>query len=180
MRDSGLYQVVTVNEHIKRVVTVAHQIELVALNAILLAKRVGRSAAGFGIISDELRRFSQDLRAQMQNVRQASQVAIQACSALIRHARRDELLHRAGISFSGDILQALERDMLQARRGLCQLLEEAAKLCRFGDIITRAAKIEAAYAGGYSLRLTEIAADFDNHILGVQQLLTRLERELRA
>ena len=60
-----LLRIVRINEEIKRVVSVAFKINIMALNAIFLAKRAGNAALGFGVLSNELRVFSKDLRESM-------------------------------------------------------------------------------------------------------------------
>ena len=60
-----LLRIVRINEEIKRVVSVSFKINIMALNAIFLAKRAGTAALGFGVLSNELRVFSQDLRDSM-------------------------------------------------------------------------------------------------------------------
>ena len=44
-----LLRIVRINEEIKRVVSVAFKINIMALNAIFLAKRAGTAARGFGV-----------------------------------------------------------------------------------------------------------------------------------
>ena len=53
---SELTCIVRVNEEIKSIVATAFRINLMALNAIFLAKRAGNAALGFGVLSNELRR----------------------------------------------------------------------------------------------------------------------------
>ena len=62
---SELTCIVRVNEEIKSIVATAFRINLMALNAIFLAKRAGNAALGFGVLSNELRRFAQDLTRHM-------------------------------------------------------------------------------------------------------------------
>ena len=57
-----LLRIVRINEQIKVVVGVSFKINIMALNAIFLAKRAGTAALGFGVLSNELRVFSQDFR----------------------------------------------------------------------------------------------------------------------
>ena len=52
-----LLRIVRINEEIKRVVSVAFKINIMALNAIFPAKRAGNAALGFGVPSNELRVF---------------------------------------------------------------------------------------------------------------------------
>ena len=55
---SELAGFVRLNEGIKGVVLIAFQINIMALNAILLSHRAGEVALGFGVISKELRTLS--------------------------------------------------------------------------------------------------------------------------
>ena len=48
-----LRRIVRINEEIKSVVSTAFKINLMAMNAIFLAKRAGQSALGFGVLSNE-------------------------------------------------------------------------------------------------------------------------------
>lgn len=177
MRDEGLNHVVSLNEEVKQVVTTAQRIELVALNAIIIAKRVGLGGAGFVVISDELRRFSRELRAMMDVVRQSSLATVRLHSLQIRQSRYDVLLRRAGLEFPAT---ALKEELKKSRRSLGRLLDEAAKLSRSADIITRSAKIEAAYAGEFTAQLAEISAVFDGHLQTVRPILVRLESDLKS
>ncbi|MDP1636269.1 MAG: hypothetical protein Q8L69_16505, partial [Gallionellaceae bacterium] len=67
-----LRRIVRINEEIKSVVSTAFKINLMAMNAIFLAKRAGQSALGFGVLSNELRRFAADLQQQMTALREAT------------------------------------------------------------------------------------------------------------
>jgi hypothetical protein len=63
-QDTGreLRRIVRASEEIKSVVATAARIDLMAMNAIFLAKRAGRNALDFGVLSNELRRFAMDLQ----------------------------------------------------------------------------------------------------------------------
>ena len=65
---SELAGFVRLNEGIKGVVLIAFQINIMALNAILLAHRAGEVALGFGVISKELRSLSVELTGLMQEL----------------------------------------------------------------------------------------------------------------
>ena len=51
-RTGELAGIVRVNEEIKAIVATAFRINLMALNAIFLAKRAGNAALGFGVLSN--------------------------------------------------------------------------------------------------------------------------------
>src|SRR5574343_1990987 len=87
-----LLRIVRINEEIKSVVAVAFKINIMALNAIFLAKRAGSAALGFGVLSNELRVFSRDLRTQMESLRQLIHSSVIEVSRLLQHSRYSRLL----------------------------------------------------------------------------------------
>ena len=62
---SDLSKSVAINQGLKQVVDISHQINLVAMNAILVAKRAGTQSAGFKVVAMELRLFSQKMEESM-------------------------------------------------------------------------------------------------------------------
>ncbi|HOI51537.1 MAG TPA: chemotaxis protein, partial [Azonexus sp.] len=82
-----LRRIVRINEEVKAVVAVAFRINLMALNAIFLAKRAGINARGFGVLSNELRVFSQDLRTQMQTLTAHIHAGVRDVSVVLQDIR---------------------------------------------------------------------------------------------
>ena len=62
---SDLHRVVKANEDIKKVIRISSGVNLVALNAMLIAKRSGEKSRGFAVVSSELRVFSRKLEGAM-------------------------------------------------------------------------------------------------------------------
>ena len=60
-----LSRVVKANEDIKKVIRISSGVNLVALNAMLVAKRSGERSRGFAVVSSELRVFSRKLEGAM-------------------------------------------------------------------------------------------------------------------
>ncbi|HMM71224.1 MAG TPA: chemotaxis protein, partial [Rhodocyclaceae bacterium] len=60
-RESALRTIVRINEQIKAVIGDAFRVRMMSLNALILAKRAGQSAVGFGVLSNELRGFASEL-----------------------------------------------------------------------------------------------------------------------
>jgi hypothetical protein len=89
---SELAGFVRLNEGIKGVVLIAFQINIMALNAILLAHRAGEVALGFGVISKELRSLSVELTGLMQELSKDAYLAVNLISDLLRQERRYRLL----------------------------------------------------------------------------------------
>ena len=62
---SDLSKSVAINQGLKQVVDISRQINLVAMNAILVAKRAGAQSAGFKVVAMELRIFRQKMEESM-------------------------------------------------------------------------------------------------------------------
>nr|WP_199064920.1 hypothetical protein [Chromobacterium sp. ASV5] len=166
-----LSAVVRLHEGIKGVVLIAFRINLMALNAMLLARRAGELALGFGVISKELRALSAELARQMRQLQQDARDAVRLISSLLGLERRCRLLGAAQAAAAQPGLAAVlarrlqERDQLlqsvaEARLRLLANLEETRNLCLFGAALSRSARIEAAYGQGCQAALTEVSLEF--------------------
>ena len=92
-----LLRIVRINEEIKRVVSVSFKINIMALNAIFLAKRAGTAALGFGVLSNELRVFSQDLRNCMESLTGLIHGCVSEVSIVLQDIRFTRLLSEAAL-----------------------------------------------------------------------------------
>ena len=90
-----LLRIVRINEEIKAVGSVAFKINIMALNAIFLAKRAGTAARGFGVLSNELRVFSQDLRDCMSSLSGLVHGCVNDVSLMLQDIRQTRLLRQA-------------------------------------------------------------------------------------
>jgi hypothetical protein len=191
--DSGLARAVALNEEIKRVIGVAFKANLMALNAILLAKRAGASATGFRVLSTELREFIAQLQETMIRLRGQTQDMVRAVTEEVRQRRVGRSLSLAAEALvadrspHGDALDAvlLSRARVEALRlqrfdtidrALRGTLGDAADLSQFGAVLARTAKIEAVYGGDFSKSLTEVALDFDAIIQDIIGAIDALRR----
>lgn len=192
-QDSGreLRRIVRINEEIKVVVKTAYRINLMAMNAIFLAKRAGQSALGFGVLSNELRRFATDLEQQMIALGQATSGSVAIVTAMVKEARTVKVLERARAESSGlgrDVIdEALRRrhgttfterlDHVAAlNRNLAMMIETTAGLVEMGGVLARSAKIEAAYGGGFSQSLKQVSSDFEGTIGEIRKSLDSLKK----
>ncbi len=100
-----LLRIVRINEEIKSVVNVAFKINIMALNAIFLAKRAGTAARGFGVLSNELRVFSQDLRDCMLALTGLVHGCVNDVSLMLQDIRHTRLLRQA-VALSKDAQMA--------------------------------------------------------------------------
>ena len=184
-----LWRMVRINEGIKSVVSAAFKINLMAMNAIFLAKRAGQSALGFGVLSNELRSFAGDLQQQMAALREATSASVAAVTVLVKQSRVSRLLERAGVEAQGES-KTLIQELLQLRaetrlagsnqqmatlnRGLSHMIADTVQLVELGSVLARSAKIEAAYGGGFSVALMQVSSDFEKMIGEIRQSLESL------
>lgn len=186
-----LRRIVRINEEIKSVVATAFKINLMAMNAIFLAKRAGQAALGFSVLSNELRRFAADLQQQMEVLRQMTHGSVATVTALIKSERVNRMLDRLRTQASGKARDAVEQhlragpissqslsqDSIAAQnRRLNQTIADTAQLVELGSVLARSAKIEAAYGGPFSAALMQVSSDFERTIAEIHRSLELLSR----
>ncbi|NML27550.1 methyl-accepting chemotaxis domain-containing protein [Zoogloea dura] len=187
---SELARIVRVNEEIKAIVATAFRINLMALNAIFLAKRAGNAALGFGVLSNELRRFAQDLTRNMSSLRDMTSGSVGSVTGVVQYQRNSSILAEA-IRLSGDGVPGARE---ARRRGAARLaaqqaklraldirlrsaVEETQQLVELGGVLARSAKIEAAYGGTFSPALMQVSTDFAEVIAQIKRSLEILGKE---
>lgn len=193
-QDTGreLRQIVRINEEIKSVVATAFKINLMAMNAIFLAKRAGQSALGFGVLSNELRRFAMELQKQMSALREMTYGSVSTVTAMVKQVRINRVLDRARREASGTGKALIEEYLSRRRmsaysqhqeqiaavgRRLAQMIADTAQLVELGSVLARSAKIEAAYGGAFSSSLMQVSSDFEQTIGAIQRSLENLNRQ---
>lgn len=196
-RDTGreLRRIVNTNEEIKRVVATASRINLMAMNAIFLAKRAGQTALGFGVLSNELRSFALELQKQMTLLREMTYGGVATITALVKQARLNSVLERTRKESSGIgrslidefmrsrhvLVYAGHREQISAlNRRLSQMIADTTQLAELGSVLARSAKIEAAYGGTFSAALMQVSSDFERTIGEIQRSLERLTKQQDA
>ena len=183
-----LLRIVRINEEIKMVVNVAFKINIMALNAIFLAKRAGTAALGFGVLSNELRVFSQDLRQCMQSLTSLIHSCVAEVSVVLQDIRYTRLLRQA-MELAPQCAQARaivarreERNdghtqQLSAyRRQLKRALEDAFQLVELGGVLAKSAKIEAAYGQSFAVPLAQVSGEFDGIVEEIRRSLESLRK----
>lgn len=182
-----LRRVVSVNEEIKKVIRISSEVNLVALNAMLVAKRSGERSRGFAVVSSELRVFSRKLEEAMTSLGSLIFGLVRDAAAMQKQnrERRYWLNTMAGGDAARELAQPLlrhkEASMLSTgqtiRRdwGRLQLqLSRALQLCETGGSLSRSAKIEAVYGGEMSATLKQVANQIEetvNQIFATLKLL---------
>lgn len=184
---ADLLRIVKINEEIKAVVSVAFKINIMALNAIFLAKRAGTAALGFGVLSNELRVFSQDLRSCMLTLTDLIHACVNEVSVVLQDVRRTRLLREAARlaprSCAVEVLRQREREnarhaqqFSQLRKQLKRALENAFQMVELGGVLAKSAKIEAAYGQGFAGALAQVSGEFDGIVEEIRDSLESLRR----
>lgn len=182
-----LLRIVRINEEIKSVVGIAFKINIMALNAIFLAKRAGTSALGFGVLSNELRVFSQDLRDGMAALTGQIHDCVSEVSQVLRGIRHTALLRRAvELSPGGcgrEVLAEREMDnerhaerLTRLRKQLRGALDDAFRMVELGGVLAKSAKIEAAYGQSFAAPLSQVSGEFDGVVEQIRCSLETLRR----
>lgn len=188
-----LRHIVALNEEVKRIVKTAFRINLMAMNAIFLAKRAGHSALGFGVLSQELCRFAAELEQQMRALGLATAHSVAAATATLKEthllaafrrtraqcqetgqASLDRALHLHGESRLSECAEQVSA----FNRSHRMMIDDAVRLIEMGGVLARSAKIEAAYGGNLSQALRQVSGDFEATIGDIRESLNRL-RKLR-
>lgn len=184
-----LHRIVRINEQIKCVVRPAFRVSVMALNAIMLARRAGDAARGFGVLSDELRRFAGELSDKMAGLRQLTAASVSTVTALVRDARYRAIVGRiepadavrTQVDAVGDRQQRGVEARIAALRTmqgrLGELTGDIGPLMQLGTVLARSAHIEAAYGGRFAQELRQVSSEFSRTIDEIDAALTILSRE---
>jgi methyl-accepting chemotaxis protein len=182
-----LLRIVRINEEIKSVVGVAFRINIMALNAIFLAKRAGTAARGFGVLSNELRIFSQDLRDGMAALTSLIHGCVTEVSVVLQDIRHTALLRQAVEQSSAacgrQVLAAREVEnerhaehLARLRKQLRGALDDAFRMVELGGVLAKSAKIEAAYGQSFAVPLAQVSGEFDGVVEEIRASLEALRR----
>jgi len=182
-----LLRIVRINEEIKRVVGVSFKINIMALNAIFLAKRAGTAARGFGVLSNEFRNFSQDLRVGMAALTGMVYGCVNEVSLMLQDLRLTRLLREANqlapqAALSAILSRREQQDISHAenlrrlRRQLRLALDDAFQMVELGGVLAKSAKIEAAYGQAFAVPLAQVSGEFDQIVEEIRASLVSLRR----
>jgi replicative DNA helicase len=182
-----LRRVVKANEDIKKVIRTSSGVNLVALNAMLIAKRSGERSRGFAVMSSELRLFSRKLEGTMGGLGTLIFGLVRDAAAMQKQQHEQQHLRAAlaqGQQMRERVEQVLARKeekmreigkvMRQDWHNLQLQLNSVLQLCETGGFLSRSAKIEAVYGGEMSGTLKQVANKIEetvNEIISTLQLL---------
>lgn len=177
VQPNEMHRIVKANEEIKKVVRISSGVNLVALNAMLIAKRSGGKSRGFAVVSSELRVFSHRLEEAMTGLGALIFELVRDTSAMQKHhherhhmrialardgklrdlvgpmlARREEAMRETGA--------AIRKDWHKLQLQISRVLQ----LCEIGGALSRSAKIEAVYGGDASATLKQVANQIEETV----------------
>lgn len=188
---ADLHRVVRINEEIKKVVRISSEVNLVALNAMLTAKRSGEKSRGFGVVSSELRVFSGKLEHFMTDLEAPIFELLKGVAQRLKQARVQR--HFALAMLGGDSAKRLLAPVV-ARKGaelaaggemvkrdwkrLSMLLNRALQLCEMGGALSRSAKIEAVYGGDMTASLKQVSNQIEQTVESILAIIKALRSEM--
>ncbi|MCC7548294.1 MAG: hypothetical protein IT532_11070 [Burkholderiales bacterium] len=188
---AALARVVLINEDIKQVVRSAFAINLMALNAILVARRAGTAAAGFGVVAGEMRELSTSLEGCMAGLRRLSDDLLASVTRAMRHGRVERILIRSAglgeaarihldpvLQRSGGRARAIAREIDGQCAHLLEDVESAVRISRMADSLAHMAKIEASWSSDRA-GLATVSDELAQSLRGILPPLQALSAKLR-
>lgn len=184
-RNDGLVRMAVANEHVKEVLRISAEVNLVALNAMLAAHGAGEGARGFGVVSSELRTLSRSLDQEMLKLVETFSGVVRGTAVLQKQRRILRLLNqanrgeRAG-TLLGGLLQHKNGELQEAdlvirtrRQYVENQVARTLRLCATGHALARSAKIEAIYGGAMAATLRHVAEQIE---VAVGRILAELKQ----
>ncbi len=188
---SDLHRVVRANEEIKKVIRISSGVNLVALNAMLIAKRSGERSCGFAVVSSELRVFSRNLQVAMADLGALIFGLVRDAAAIKKQQQRRG--HFVAIALMGKPMSSKVVAVLACLEERIQTTEEeigkdwlhlgiqlgrVLQLCETGRSLSRSAKIEAVYGGDMTITLKHVASRIEETVDEIFNTLKQLRIQL--
>jgi hypothetical protein len=184
---------VSINESLKQVIAISSQINIVAMNAILVAKRAGQQSAGFRVVAMELRLFSQKIEEMMAFLGDLIFHLVRRIAELRKLEKRLSLL---GITMSKNAesearMQSsfLQRQTVYAEKyasaqadweKLEKEIGRSFALCSAGAMLSHNGRIEAAYGGSMLADMQQVANRIESILHQTIATLKQLNTNLRV
>lgn len=188
-----LRQAAEINEAIKAIAEIARRINMIALNAMLMARQAGSWSRGFGVVSVELRQFSRKLESLMEDLVGSISTSVIDIASLLRRFQEFRYLSQAAEETDGchvDVAALLAEKRSRLNDGVDQIntvwrdmhqdIGRALRFCQMGRCLARSAKVEAVYGGAMSGALGHVADEVGDSVDGMLKLLARLHRNMEV
>lgn len=189
---NSLPLIVEINEQIKDILRISNEINLAAINAMLIANKVSKGKSGFGVVSAELRIFSAQLSEAMQVLLGYVSVLVREMAGMIRLNKVLQLQQAAcaGTQHAACLDGVVQRKLAglaqreaarkQHRDKLAMAVSRSTKLCVMGLSLSYSAKIEAVYGESQAVALKQVSEGVEHSISAILQTLNKLEKQLES
>lgn len=185
-----LSHTVSINESLKAIIAVADEIDLVAINAVLVAKRAGALSAGFHVVAVELRLFSNRVEQSMSLIGELINGLVRRIAELSKQDRRLRIWLAASARMGGglDATLAVKQGQLSALadashsdwQQLRLEIRGALSLCRYGIMLSNNGRIEASYGGTLLPEMSNIVGRIEDIVGQAVSSLKQLNATLNA
>lgn len=189
-RSDGLMQMAAANEHVKEVLRISAEVNLVALNAMLAAHSAGEGSRGFGVVSSELRSLSRSLDREMLKLVETFSGVVRGTAVLQKQRRTLRLLdeanqgERATVLLGGLLdrkcreLEEADRAIRSSRQYVETQVGRTLRLCATGHALARSAKIESVYGGTMVATLRQVANQIEEAVARILAALRQIQLQM--
>lgn len=189
-QSDGLMRMAAANEHVKDVLRISAEVNLVALNAMLAAHGAGEGSRGFGVVSSELRALSRGLDREMLKLVETFSGVVRGTAVLQQQRRMLRLLHEAQgagrgaetlaalLQRKGCELQEADRAIRSRRQYVATQVERTLRLCETGHALARSAKIESVYGGAMVATLRQVANQIEEAVGRILAALKQIQVQM--
>lgn len=185
MKDISYSNVTHINELTKKIVWISGQVNLAALNAMLLSRKGGDKTVGFAAVTKELRMFTLNLERQMKHLSDSlNHLIFELSSSKKKHHHYHLMnlaLENAKRSSYIDLqlmTQRLKIEKISLDDGIANAinrvikeLDKSATVCIVGQNLAVLSKIESQTGDQYQAALANVSDTIDNIISSVDDNL---------
>jgi hypothetical protein len=173
-------------EVIRTVSASVRQVNLLALNAIVLTES-STVARGFARVANEMRTLSGQLEGEMDVLLSSTTGALRAAAQVLVASRRARILEacrRAAPKEAQRLdvdapLRAARAAASEARARVRRSVNQMAKLGLMFTVVSRCARLEAAYGEGIADKLAAVSSDFANASNNISTALASIQEQQR-
>lgn len=185
-----LIDFVDLNEKIKQIISLALDVELMSMNA-LLANKHANSQSGFAAVSYEMRSFSADVIKYVKQLSTEFSLMIYQISLDSNINRKHRIFNETQSkniatsqylsctqSMLRSALKSSNLNFTYSANNANKLLSQIDRLILEGGNLSRVGKIESTYIGKYGVILYQISQDVGNIIVRISQLIMEVKNRV--
>lgn len=166
-----------INEEINSIVSVAENVSLTAIKAMLEATQAGINAVGFSLVARELQMFSEKTADAMESL--SGLVDWQVAVNIGKHqrAQNKDFIAPACVDVQADVDEIEQLIVSQ----VCELqirVMRTAKQCATGLLIARSVDMEEIHGGAMTPELRQITQDVEEAVGNIALRVRKLESRL--